>query len=56
MKEDKNVFSLLAEYSAQEDESKTENEQIYTAYKKLSDTTQGECCCTTLCAVCCCGL
>lgn len=56
MKNDKNIFDLLAEYSDQEKETKTEKEQVYTAYKTLGETTQGECCCTSLCALCCCGL
>ena len=56
MKDNKNVFELLSNYSDQEKVSKSEAEQEYTAYKKLSDTTQGECCCSSLCAVCCCGL
>ena len=54
---EKNVKDLLREYSAQENESKENIEHLYTAYdKKLSDTTQSECCCGSLAAVCCCGL
>ena len=56
MESKKNVFELLSEYAAQENATKTENEQMYTAYKNLSDTTQGECCCASLGALCCCGL
>lgn len=52
----KNVNDLMNEYEAQEVETRTENEQLYTAYKKLGETTQGECCCASLCGLCCCGL
>jgi hypothetical protein len=49
-------MSLLVEYSNQ-DKQKEENEKVYTAYDKLlRDTTQGECCCGTLGALCCCGI
>lgn len=51
MKENKGVFELLTEYASQENTEKTNSEQEYIAY-----TTQGECCCTSLCALCCCGL
>ena len=46
------VKSLLNEYANQE-----ENTQEYTAYSKtLGETTQGECCCASLGALCCCGM
>ena len=56
MKENKGVFELLTEYASQENTEKTNSEQEYIAYKTLGATTQGECCCTSLCALCCCGL
>ncbi len=50
------VKSLLVEYATQHKANENE-EKIYTAYsKKLGDTTQGECCCGSLGALCCCGL
>ena len=58
MKVEKDVKELLAEYAVQ-DQKQPENvdlEKTYVAYKKLSDTTQGECCCGSLGALCCCGL
>ena len=51
----KDAMSLLVEYSNQ-DNQKEENEKVYTAYKTLGETTQGECCCGTLGALCCCGI
>lgn len=51
----KDAMSLLVEYANQDNKSE-ENEKVYTAHKKLSDTTQGECCCGTLGALCCCGI
>ena len=55
METKKDLMNLLVEYSNQ-DNQKEENDKVYTAYKKLSDTTQGECCCGTLGALCCCGI
>ena len=51
----KDAMSLLVEYSNQDNQNE-ENEKVYTAHKKLSDTTQSECCCGTLGALCCCGI
>lgn len=54
---EKDVKTLLTEYAVQDCANQEECEQVYTAYsKKLSDTTQGECCCGSLGALCCCGL
>lgn len=56
MEKEFNVKSLLAEYAVQDNEQESE-EKVYTVYsKKLGDTTQGECCCASLGALCCCGL
>ena len=52
---EKNAMDLLVEYSNQ-DNQKEDNEKVYTAYKTLGETTQGECCCGTLGALCCCGI
>ena len=51
----KDAMSLLVEYSNQDNQNEV-NEEVFTAYKKLSDTTQGECCCGSLAALCCCGI
>lgn len=50
------IKALLEEYATQDDKIKESDEKVYTAYKKVSETTQGECCCGSLAALCCCGL
>ena len=51
------VKDLLAEYANQDNKIEENGEQVYVAYsKKLGDTTQGECCCASMGALCCCGL
>lgn len=55
METKKDLMNLLVEYSNQENNNE-DSEKVYTAYKKLADTTQGECCCGSLGALCCCGI
>ena len=55
MSNKKDVLNAIAKYENQ-DLDENNNERLYVAYKRLADTTQGECCCGTLGALCCCGL
>ena len=53
----KDMKELLGEYAAQVPTESDVEEQLYTVCsKKLGDTTQGECCCASLGALCCCGM
>ena len=57
MSDNKSIFDFLADYFEQGNTFKSETEQEYTAYKRLGDMTEVDCCCDSLCAaLCCCGM